>query len=103
MTDVFKKFQNPDGSYDGIAAMASMTGLSRKSMLEIAAEVKANHAKLQACEQHEFGAPTGLHNRRRICARCGGEADSISAGWYEEGAKHALKFLHDKDDTILRP
>lgn len=63
--------------------------ISREEMDQIIANVRANHAKLQACPRHYF-VDTG---RRRIgplyeCRNCGGEVNSEKVHWYELGLKH---------------
>jgi hypothetical protein len=90
---LFSKNRNPDGTFDGIGVMASMTGLSRKSIEEIAAEVKENHARLKSCTDHQFDAPLDPRQRKRVCRNCKGEADSASVIWYEEGKRHVLQAL----------
>lgn len=86
MSDPFKEFQNPDGkTYDGAAALASLTGISKQSIVEIAAAVKVNAARLKGCPGHQFLPAQG---RKRVCAHCMGEADVHSVHWYEEGRRH---------------
>lgn len=82
-----QQHRRPDGTYDGIGVMADLTGLSRQSVQEIAAQVKANHARLSACPLHDF-APAAAGKRKRVCRSCGGEADSVSVSWYEDGLRH---------------
>lgn len=101
MTAAFKEFKNPDGTYDGLAAMGSVTGLSRQTMLEIAADVKANHARLTACARHDF-APADTGARRRVCRNCDGWSDLHAVHWYEKGLAHAVQPVNENDDAILR-
>lgn len=54
---------------------------------EIAAEVKANHARLAACPRHDFGAPQAFQ-KRITCKNCGGWADSLAVVWYQRGLAH---------------
>jgi hypothetical protein len=56
-------------------------------------EVKANHARLEACPGHRFEpiewVDTGKEiPRKHRCAVCGGWADSIAVIWYERGVAH---------------
>ena len=83
------KFQNHDGTYDGIAIMSSVTGLPRKTVAEIAAEVKANHELLDACLYHEFSPilPRVKLGQRYRCIECGGEVDHHAWYWHERGRR----------------
>jgi len=81
-------FRNENGTYNGVRAMASLTGLAEQSVVDIAAQVKENHRKLAACLDHAFEPAKGPFQRRRMCTRCGGEADSLAVGWYELGRRH---------------
>lgn len=96
---MFEKHRKPNGNYDGPGVMSELTGLSRQSMVELAAKVQENHAKLRACRGHSFAPADGPFQRRRVCSACGGEADSVSVSWYEEGRQHALleiqEVMHD--------
>lgn len=89
--------KNPDGTYNGVKAMAAMTGLAEKSIEQIALDVKENHRKLAACLNHAFEPAKGPFQRRRVCTCCGGEVDSIAAGWYELGRKHEWEQVGRRD------
>lgn len=82
-----EQHRRPDGTYDGVGVMADLSGLSRQTVQELAAQVKANQARLAACERHDF-APAASGARRRVCRNCGGEADTIAVSWYEDGLRH---------------
>lgn len=71
-------------TYDGLAVMSEVSGLSRATMAEIWDEVKANQAKLSACPVHVF-SPAVAGSRKRICSACGGWVSVTDAGWYERG------------------
>lgn len=81
--------QNPDGTYDGIAVMSSVTGLPRKTVAEIAEEVRANHALLHDCPYHEFAPiqPRVKAGQRYRCIECGGEVDHHAWLWHERGRR----------------
>lgn len=82
-------FQNSDGTFDGIAVLSSVTGLPRKTLVEIAAEVKANHALLHACPHHEFSPilPRVPVAQRYRCIECGGEVDHHAYYWHQLGRR----------------
>ena len=84
------KHRNPDGTYDGIGVMSELTGMSRSKALDLWDRVKANQAKLDACQRHEFEpvsmSETGLR-RRYCCQHCGGEVDAHAYHWYEMGRR----------------
>lgn len=87
-----KNTLTPDGTYDGIGVMASLTGLVRGTALSIAAHVTANQARLNACGWHEFEPipgselPGNSHKRYR-CRNCGGEVDAAIYYWHEQGRR----------------
>lgn len=63
--------------------------MNKAEMAELWAEVKANHARLDTCDGHDFEPRTGgLQQRKRRCRRCGGELDCVDAAWYEKGVEH---------------
>ena len=73
------------GTSDGISVLSSLTGLARKTLLQIADEVKANHALLNACQRHEF-SPISTGRRYR-CIECGGEIDRHAFYWHQIGRR----------------
>lgn len=77
---------------DSLDSISSATGIDREVMLALWAEVKANHAKLEACPRHDFIAmepdPRRLSGKWR-CASCGGEVEASAARWYRLGLEHA--------------
>lgn len=74
---------------DSVDALAAHAGLSRATMLDIADQVKRNHATLAACARHDFEAiePGRLATRHR-CKHCSGEVDGSARRWYELGLQH---------------
>lgn len=74
---------------DSVDTLSTATGLSRATMLEIWAGVKANSAKLDACQRHEFvcEAPGKLGAKWR-CSACGGTVSGTDAHWYNLGRSH---------------
>ena len=88
--------RNTDGTYDGAGVMADLTGLSRQSMVDLAAEVKANSERLSACPYHEFapvqmapGVPMTPLRQRYRCIECGGEIDRHAWYWFQQGRRAA--------------
>lgn len=81
--------RKPNGNYDGIGVMSEISGLPRDEIQAIAEQVKANHAKLQACAYHQFEAlitaPPGRGRYR--CRNCQGEVDAIAYRWHELGRR----------------
>ena len=82
----------PDGNYDGVGAMAEVTGLPRDEIRAIAAAVKANHVRLDSCPWHEFeaipqsGITARLSDRYR-CRHCQGEVDAVAYSWHQKGRR----------------
>ncbi len=76
-----------------IDQISQVTGLSRATMEEIWAEVKANRAKLETCKGHDFSRPYKKRGELVTdweCSKCGGHVDLNSKRWYELGLKHGL-------------
>ena len=58
-------------------------------MLEILADVRANGAKLAACQRHEFVSESpGKMGAKWRCTACGGTVSGTDANWYSLGRKH---------------
>lgn len=74
-------------------ALSRVSGISRADMDGIWQEVKANHARLEACAgPHDFSVPhrtVGTLVRDWACSKCGGHVESTHRSWYETGLKHA--------------
>jgi hypothetical protein len=69
-------------------------GLTAEEFKKIAAEVKANHAKLDACPgPHLFVliTPGALINNRYRCQTCRGEVDHQRYHWYMQGLTHGSR------------
>lgn len=83
------KHRNPDGTYNGAAVLSDLSGIPQDGVREIFEQVKANHAKLNACAYHEFDPIEGSRptRRRYRCRHCGGEIDSIAFHWHEQGRR----------------
>lgn len=77
---------------DSLDQLATATGLTRETMLELAAQAKANQARLGPCPWHDFEpVPSarvvlGQPSRYR-CKRCGGEVDRHAFYWHEQGRR----------------
>lgn len=63
----------------------------RATAQTILAEVRANHAKLNACLYHEFELIYGYKptdfKRRYACVHCGGTIDGSAYYWHEQGRR----------------
>lgn len=82
------KHRNADGTYDGAGALGELTGLGRETMVSLWEEVKANHAKLNACPWHEFEPIMQLATKPRYrCLNCGGEVDASAYHWHKQGRR----------------
>lgn len=71
-----------------IDTLSRVSGIPKPEMLAIWEQVKANHAKLEACVgPHDF---ISLIDKPRyyICTKCGGELESINVQWYRDGLDH---------------
>lgn len=91
---MLERHRNSNGTYDGVGVMADLTGLSRQSMVDLAAEVKANSERLNSCPYHEFapiqmaqGVPMAPLRQRYRCIECGGEVDRHAWYWFEQGRR----------------
>lgn len=86
---MLEKHKNPDGTYNGLAVMAEVSGLPVKSMHDIWRDVKANQARLDGCAFHEFSPiqPRVPANQRYRCIECGGEVDYHGWFWHEKGRR----------------
>lgn len=69
-------------------------GVSRRELMALAAGVKANSAKLQACPYHDFEpvAPADATlvaklSARYRCRHCGGDVDSSAYHWHQQGRR----------------
>ncbi|WP_443698596.1 hypothetical protein [Pseudomonas sp.] len=85
------KHRNADGTYNAIGALAAIVGANYADIGELADQVKANHAKLNACAYHEFEplitAPPG--RARYGCKHCRGTIDHHAYYWHELGRRAA--------------
>ena len=81
--------RNPDGTYNGVSFMAEVTGLPRKTVAEIAAEVRVNQQRLRGCVRHDFEPlpPLTTINQRHRCIHCDGEIDYHAWYWHEQGRR----------------
>jgi hypothetical protein len=75
---------------EATATVGRVVGIPTKESLEILAQVRANHAKLDACERpHDFiqdPPPEGRTlSRRCTCSKCKGSLDTANARWYQKG------------------
>lgn len=70
--------------------------MTRDEAHRLLAEVKENHARLDACVAHRFSAlePGKLGSRYR-CDVCGGEVDAHAAHWYRTGRLHGASSALD--------
>ena len=85
----FDQHRNPDGTYNGLAVMAEVTGLPRRAVDEVYEQVKANSEMLRTCPRHDFSPilPLRALGQRYRCIECGGEVDSSAHHWYQVGLR----------------
>ena len=89
-----------------IQQVGEMVGIPAKQTDEILVQIRANQAKLDACDNpHDFTvclnrytkqpipAPTPAHmfGAMWACSKCGGYVDSINKEWYNRGLADAIK------------
>lgn len=75
---------------DGIAMLSRATGISTQDIAALAAEVRANQAKLTACSGHDFEPVPGARvvfgqPDRYRCKHCEGTVDRHAFYWFEQG------------------
>ncbi len=77
--------------HDSLDVIGGATGLTRKTLLDIWTDVRANSAALDSCVgAHELqpidrGKKFGL---RYKCSKCGGTVDASAYYWYTKGLTH---------------
>lgn len=78
---------------DSLDTLCNATGIKRAEMLDLWAEVQANHARLETCAGHDFGQvePGRLLNRKYECRNCHGWADAHAVAWYQKGVEHGRR------------
>jgi len=81
------KFRNPDGTYDGVGMMASLSGQSREDVKATFNRIREQHKKTAACSLHRLMA-TGEKRKQWRCQECGWEPEAGQAIAYEQGLKH---------------
>lgn len=77
---------------DSLDTLSAATGLTRSTMLELAAQVKANVARLNACPWHDFEPVSGSkvvfgQPAKYRCRQCAGEIDRHAFYWHEQGRR----------------
>ena len=75
---------------DVVHPMSNLSGLDPATVHEIWAQVKANHARLNACPDHHFErTPESTEFKAHYrCRNCEGEIDAITHRWYTVGRSH---------------
>lgn len=84
---------DPKTGRTAVDVISEVTGLSKSTMQEIWAAVKANHALLDTCKGHDFSLPfekRGQMTTKWKCTKCQGVVDTLAKRWYETGLKHGL-------------
>lgn len=72
---------------DSVDTLSSLTGLSRKFLLDAWADAKLNQERLSACPRHHW-SPVGLGlTVKYVCRVCSGTIDSHAHHWYEIGMR----------------
>lgn len=85
-----EKHRNKNGTINGVSALSEFTGLGQGEVQAIFQQVKANNAKLEACQYHEFE----LHEQGPVfsrwkyrCVHCGGVINGSDYRWHEIGRR----------------
>lgn len=85
--------RKPDGSYNGVTALSSLTCLPSDEIIAIAHQIEENQRKLDSCLYHEFNPSKppavlrSLSHQKYICRHCGGEVDYARYHWHELGRR----------------
>lgn len=76
--------------YNALEVLGKVSGLGTDEAKRIFEQVKENHAKLDACDGHDFEPHErqGKLVRSYKCLCCNGVIDSINRQWYERGRVH---------------
>lgn len=77
---------------DSLDTLSAATGLSRGTMLELAAWAKTNQQRLSACPWHDFEPLPGAkvvfgQPAKYRCKHCAGEIDRHAYHWHEQGRR----------------
>lgn len=106
------KHRNPDGTYNGVSALADYSGLTKAEIRAIVERVKANNAKLDGCAYHVFDRIDDLsdpasffrHKQRYRCRHCGGDVDGHQHHWHELGRRERPRWTEaDEREARGRP
>ena len=70
-------------------ALGKVSGMSEKTMNDIAAQVQENHRRLNGCVRHEFERmePWQPLRGRYWCKHCHGEIDAVAFHWWTIGRR----------------
>ena len=74
---------------DGSVMLSEVSGIDRKEVLDLWAEVRANRARLDACSRHRFSVETVKLGQKLVCDACGGQMSLIDVGNYIRGYQAA--------------
>jgi hypothetical protein len=71
--------------------LAQVSGIGNVDLKKIAADVTANHARLNSCASHQFESCGGSEviRRKYRCELCHGTVDMHAYYWYQLGCKHS--------------
>jgi hypothetical protein len=79
------------GTHDAIAVLSQLSGIDKTEIGAMAAQIKANHAKLDSCSYHEFeptgAVPASIMRQKYQCKNCGGTIDRSAYIWHERGRR----------------
>ncbi len=74
-----------------VAALSSVSGLSKTAVVEAMEKAQANSKALNACQApHDFQPVPGESKLRKEfkCTKCGGTIKATDFYWYAKGLKH---------------
>ena len=76
-----------------LEALGKASGLDSGEVDRVFEDVKVNHAKLDACDGHDFEPCERIGElvRSYRCTRCDGVLDTIMRLWYERGRVHGAR------------
>lgn len=74
---------------DNLQVLSNLTGVTKKEVLSIWEQVKANKARLDECNLHNFVQIDNRLGSKWRCDKCQGEVDASAVLWYQKGLNHS--------------
>lgn len=74
---------------DNLRVLSDLTGVDKEKISSIWEQVKANQARLDTCNLHDFEQIESRFGSKWRCKKCQGEADASAVLWYQKGLNHS--------------